>query len=455
MTRPTLNKGHKALIGIVVLGAAVISAIGFTGSYNAVRALAVDEGFGRFALVLPIGVDAGIVVLYALDLLLTWLRMPSSLPRQTAWFLTIATIVMNSASAWGRPLAMGMHAVVPVLFVIIVEVARHAVGRWANLTAGKREMEGFDIRRWLLKPFGTFSDWRLKMIWGIYSAEEAIELAKWKRILRGQLKRKYGRRWRKLASQEALLLLYLAQYGEGNREQYLDVLSSIGVPVDTLVGLRSGEPPRARLSAIEPGGDPVKAVVPPGRTEIQAAARETGAGGAGEAAIDLHKPAAPTQPTAEAHVVLAVDGESRLAGPAQMPTPEAVAPETPFALRADAGESRAAEVPEEPTYDEEDLEAADLEDSEELGQDSDQAASRRKREDVLYEYYCAYVHENGNHPTKDDYVKWIHVRFGEKGQDGGPLSPNSVKRYWASWGKNYRAEYETPKHPDLLELAGT
>ncbi|MEV7775426.1 DUF2637 domain-containing protein [Kitasatospora sp. NPDC086791] len=456
MTRPTLNKGHKTLIGIVVLGAAVISAIGFAGSYNSVRALAADEGFGRFAQVLPIGVDAGIVVLYALDLLLTWLRMPYPLLRQTAWFLTAATIVMNSASAWGRPLAMGMHAVVPILFVIIVEAARHAVGRWANLTAGKREMEGFDLRRWLLKPFGTFSDWRLKMIWGIYSSEEAIELAKWKRILRGQLKRKHGRKWRKLASQEALLLLYLAQYGEGSREQYIHVLSSIGIPVDTLVGLRPGELPRTQLSAIESGRDLVKAPVPNGRVEVQGAARETGQSDTGEPAIDLLKPAVPAQQGVEVRVP-AAEGEPHPAEPTQVLVFETEAPEVLFEQPVTASDDLAPVVPEESAHDEEDLDSEDLEDSEaDPGQDGgDQAGGRRKREDVLYDYYCAYVHENGNHPTKEDYVEWIHKRYGEKGQDGGPLSPNSVKRYWAGWGKTYRAEYETPKHPDLLELAGT
>ncbi|WP_344287998.1 DUF2637 domain-containing protein, partial [Streptomyces synnematoformans] len=66
-----MNRTHRILIAIVVLGAAVIAAIGFAGSYAAVRELAEEKGFGDFAAWFPIGIDAGIVVLLALDLLLT------------------------------------------------------------------------------------------------------------------------------------------------------------------------------------------------------------------------------------------------------------------------------------------------------------------------------------------------------------------------------------------------
>ncbi|MFD6288029.1 DUF2637 domain-containing protein, partial [Streptomyces sp. NPDC060205] len=58
-----LTKTHKILIGVVVFGAVVIAAIGFAGSYAAVRELALEKGFGNFSYVFPIGIDAGICVL--------------------------------------------------------------------------------------------------------------------------------------------------------------------------------------------------------------------------------------------------------------------------------------------------------------------------------------------------------------------------------------------------------
>ncbi|MEU7316881.1 DUF2637 domain-containing protein, partial [Streptomyces sp. NPDC007083] len=79
-----LTRIHRILIAVVVAGAVVIAAIGFAGSYAAVRDLAERKGFGAFAPFFPIGVDAGIVVLLALDLLLTWIRIPFPLLRQTA-----------------------------------------------------------------------------------------------------------------------------------------------------------------------------------------------------------------------------------------------------------------------------------------------------------------------------------------------------------------------------------
>lgn len=151
MAAMQLTRTHRILIGVVVAGAVVIAGIGFAGSYAAVRALALQKGFGNFSLVFPIGIDMGICVLLALDLLLTWIRIPFPLLRQTAWLLTAATIAFNGAAAWPDPLGVGMHAVIPILFVVTVEAARHAVGRIADITAD-RHMEGVRITRWLLSP---------------------------------------------------------------------------------------------------------------------------------------------------------------------------------------------------------------------------------------------------------------------------------------------------------------
>ena len=151
MAATQLTRTHRILIGVVVAGAVVIAGIGFAGSYAAVRELALHKGFGNFSYVFPIGVDAGICVLLALDLLLTWMRIPFPLLRQTAWLLTAATIAFNGAAAWPDPLGVGMHAVIPVLFVVSVEAARHAVGRIADITADKH-MEGVRLTRWLLSP---------------------------------------------------------------------------------------------------------------------------------------------------------------------------------------------------------------------------------------------------------------------------------------------------------------
>ncbi|MGW7150263.1 DUF2637 domain-containing protein [Streptomyces sp. NPDC054878] len=197
---------------MVVAGAVVIAGIGFAGSYAAVRELAEKKGFGSFSVVFPIGIDAGICVLLALDLLLTWIRIPFPLLRQTAWLLTAATIAFNGAAAWPDPLGVGMHAVIPVLFVVAVEAARHAVGRIADITADKH-MEGVRLTRWLLSPVPTFKLWRRMKLWELRSYEQVIKLEQDRLIYQARLQARFGRNWRRKAPVESLMPLRLARFG--------------------------------------------------------------------------------------------------------------------------------------------------------------------------------------------------------------------------------------------------
>nr|WP_190137320.1 DUF2637 domain-containing protein [Streptomyces longispororuber] len=203
---------HRILIGVVVFGALVIAGIGFAGSYAAVRDLAEKKGFGDFSYFFPIGIDAGICVLLALDLLLTWIRIPFPLLRQTAWLLTAATIAFNGAAAWPDPLGVGMHAVIPVLFVVAVEAARHAIGRIADITADKH-MEGVRMTRWLLSPLPTFLLWRRMKLWELRSYDQVIKLEQERLVYQARLRSRFGRRWRSKAPVESLMPLRLARYG--------------------------------------------------------------------------------------------------------------------------------------------------------------------------------------------------------------------------------------------------
>ncbi|MFD6281889.1 DUF2637 domain-containing protein [Streptomyces sp. NPDC060209] len=212
MAAMQLTRTHRVLIGVVVAGAVLIAAIGFAGSYAAVRELAEEKGFGDFSIVFPIGIDAGICVLLALDLLLTWMRIPFPLLRQTAWLLTAATIAFNGAAAWPDPLGTGMHAVIPILFVVSVEAARHAVGRIADITADKH-MEGVRLTRWLLSPVPTFKLWRRMKLWELRSYEQVIKLEQDRLIYQARLQARFGRNWRRKAPVESMMPLRLAKYG--------------------------------------------------------------------------------------------------------------------------------------------------------------------------------------------------------------------------------------------------
>lgn len=210
--RPPLTRAQKWLVGMVSGFVTIIAGIGFAGSYTAVTKLAAAKGFGWFAWAFPAGVDSGIGGFLALDLLLTWLRIPYPLLRQIAWCLTAATICFNASSAWPDPLAVGMHATIPLLFIAAVEGARHAVGRIADITADQH-MESPPLIRWIIAPWPTFRIWRRMRLWHLPSYTAVIEQQKELKIYRARLRSDYGRRWRRDAPADRLLVFELAHFG--------------------------------------------------------------------------------------------------------------------------------------------------------------------------------------------------------------------------------------------------
>ncbi|WP_330338501.1 DUF2637 domain-containing protein [Streptomyces sp. NBC_00557] len=234
-----LTRIHRVLIGVVVTGALIIAGIGFAGSYAAVRELAIKKGFGNFSYVFPVGIDAGICVLLALDLLLTWIRIPFPLLRQTAWLLTAATIAFNGAAAWPDPLGVGMHAVIPVLFVVAVEAARHAIGRIADITADKH-MEGVRLTRWLLSPVPTFLLWRRMKLWELRSYDQVIKLEQERLVYQARLRSRFGRAWRRKAPVESLMPLRLARYGVPLAETAPAGLAAAGIEPSLVPAVAQG-----------------------------------------------------------------------------------------------------------------------------------------------------------------------------------------------------------------------
>ncbi|MET7673615.1 DUF2637 domain-containing protein [Streptomyces seoulensis] len=257
---------HRVLIGVVVTGALVIAGIGFAGSYAAVRELALKKGFGNFSYVFPVGIDAGICVLLALDLLLTWMRIPFPMLRQTAWLLTAATIAFNGAAAWPDPLGTGMHAVIPILFVVSVEAARHAVGRIADITADKH-MEGVRLTRWMLSPLPTFLLWRRMKLWELRSYEQVIKLEQERLVYQARLRSRFGRSWRRKAPVESLMPLRLARYGVPLAETAPAGLAAAGIepvllPPAPEPALPQPAAPAALQAAPVPAPAPAQAVAP-------------------------------------------------------------------------------------------------------------------------------------------------------------------------------------------------
>nr|WP_175412282.1 DUF2637 domain-containing protein [Streptomyces sp. TRM64462] len=324
-----LTRMHRVLIGVVVAGALVIAGIGFAGSYAAVRELAEKKGFGDFSLVFPIGIDAGICVLLALDLLLTWMRIPFPLLRQTAWLLTAATIAFNGAAAWPDPLGVGMHAVIPVLFVVAVEAARHAVGRIADITADKH-MEGVRLTRWLLSPVPTFRLWRRMKLWELRSYEQVIKLEQDRLIYQARLQARFGRAWRRKAPVEALMPLRLARYGVPLAETAPAGLAAAGIEPVLLP-----PNPTAVLVKEEPEAPAVAAVAVPAAAQ----------------APELPQTATPDQPRQQPEHTPQPQAQPQAQQPQPQPQPQQAAP--PEAAVPQQGPAQHAQAPQpqqQPAY---------------------------------------------------------------------------------------------------------
>ncbi|SEL15290.1 DUF2637 domain-containing protein [Streptacidiphilus jiangxiensis] len=249
MDHRQVSSGQKTLTITVVTGTILIACIGFVGSYNAVLRLAQHNGFGWFSYVLPIGIDVGITVFLALDLLLTWMRIPLPILRQLAWVLTGATIVFNAASAWPNPLSSGMHAVVPLLFVAAIEAARHTVGRIAQIQANTL-FERTRLGRWIWSPIATLRLFRRRMLWELRSYEEALEMERRRLVYRARLRATYGRLWRYRAPVDFILLLKLANLGEPLPEFRVETVPALPAPRLDLPALPGSRPePAATVGA--------------------------------------------------------------------------------------------------------------------------------------------------------------------------------------------------------------
>ncbi|MFE1766648.1 DUF2637 domain-containing protein [Streptomyces angustmyceticus] len=334
-----LTRTHRILIGVVITGAVAIAAIGFAGSYAAVRELALKKGFGTFAYFFPIGIDAGICVLLALDLLLTWIRMPFPLLRQTAWLLTVATVAFNAAAATD-PLGMGMHAVIPVLFVVTVEAARHAVGRIADITADKH-MEGVRITRWLLAPVPTFLLWRRMKLWELRSYDAVIKLEQERLVYQARLRSRFGRAWRRKAPVESLMPLRLARYGVPLAETAPAGLVAAGIEPQLLPAPR----PSAATPALEPtaqapaGAGTTAGAAPEAGVDAEAGAEANAGAGTDAEELPSQWFAAPQQVTYRGNYDPAfVPGQEHGAAPDEQQVPAGAQAPVPAPRAAESGQ---------------------------------------------------------------------------------------------------------------------
>jgi len=166
----------RIVAGVAVVAGTVVTGVGFALSYNALVASATGWGFGRWgARLFPIGVDGLVIALYAVSLVLAWLRMPKPMLVLFAHAGTAVTITLNvlaaADSAPGRPGVRDLlftdpgrllsHAVMPAAYVVLVEAARHLIVRSARLESGDGRGGELSLADWVLDGPTTWKVYRL------------------------------------------------------------------------------------------------------------------------------------------------------------------------------------------------------------------------------------------------------------------------------------------------------
>ncbi|MFB4302640.1 DUF2637 domain-containing protein [Actinomadura sp. NTSP31] len=204
-----LTSNEFTAVCVVAALVTVLGLLGFVNSFAAV-ADAAAPSFGRLAWSVPLGIDLGIAIFAALDIVLARLDMRVRWLRFIPWTLTAATVYLNVAeqsTAFGR-LA---HAVLPALWVCAVEIAAHVIRIRAGIAAGTR-MDGIRASRWILAPWPTLKLWRRMVLWEIRSYADALGRERARVLALTDLQDTYGRwAWRRRAPRRVRALYRLGE----------------------------------------------------------------------------------------------------------------------------------------------------------------------------------------------------------------------------------------------------
>jgi Protein of unknown function (DUF2637) len=207
-----LGGAERAAAAAVVSLVVLLGVIGAVNSFRAV-AEAVEPSFGGLAWTVPVGVDVGIAVFTALDLLLARVGMRMAWLRLVPWVLVATTIYLNVAGEHD-PIAAVAHGVLPALWVIAVEAGSHVVRSHVGLTRSPtvERMDRVRLSRWILAPASTLRLWRRMVLWETRSYSEALRRERDRQLACTDLQDRWGRwAWRWRAPRRARVLYRLGE----------------------------------------------------------------------------------------------------------------------------------------------------------------------------------------------------------------------------------------------------
>lgn len=205
---PPLASSEQWLLGTVTVLAMAVGGLGFAASFAAVSAAGAKWGFAVPQL-LPVGIDVAIPVFTAAYLLLIRVDTPLAWVRFVPWALTGVTCWLNVA-AGAVVSAKVAHGTMPLLWVVLSEIAAHVYASRIGAVTGRR-MEKIRRSRWLLALPSTFALWRRMTLWEITSYGDALRCERARQLARADLRESYGRRWRSKTPRRTRVLLKLGE----------------------------------------------------------------------------------------------------------------------------------------------------------------------------------------------------------------------------------------------------
>lgn len=211
-----LTAPQKVTLGLLGAASAALAAMSFSGMFTAVRT-AMTPFFAAGAWMIPVGTDLGIILTSVFSVFFEWLGMTVG-----AVGARVATLVfiglqlgINISAGHGNPEGSAGHAVLPLLFVVILEAWQYFIRRRRGL--GKPRKPGKDRER---IPFARYrADWRgsrelrkFMVLWGIDGYAEALDTMQRIQRAKASLALVYGVSWREECPADILLMLGTAKF---------------------------------------------------------------------------------------------------------------------------------------------------------------------------------------------------------------------------------------------------
>ncbi|MET8332191.1 DUF2637 domain-containing protein [Streptosporangium canum] len=203
-----LTSGEFTTLAVVGGLVGILGLIGFVNSFAKVAAAA-EPFFGWLAWSVPLGIDLGILAFSALDIALARLDLRVKFLRLVPWTLTGATVYLNVAGETDL-FAIVAHAILPMLWVLAVEVGAHVLRRFAGL-ASETRMDTIRRSRWILALPSTFALWRRMILWEIRSYPLALQRERDRVLAKTDLQDTYGCLWRWKATRRERALYKLGE----------------------------------------------------------------------------------------------------------------------------------------------------------------------------------------------------------------------------------------------------